>query len=105
MNVIYILLLLAGGIGFALHLYAQYRVATLIRRRHPQQWDIIARPESGRPSRMRTYARFQHVLRSQVPQMFEDTDIRRWHRIWRVAPWVAWPCWVAVLLIQARWPR
>ncbi len=103
MNALYILLLLAGAAGFGLHLYAQFKVASLMRRRYPEKWEIVAKPERGRPGRIRTYARFQRVMRSNVPQLFEDADIVQWHRTWRYAPWVAWPCWIAVLLMQVWW--
>ena len=105
MNVLYILLLIAGAVGFALHLFAQYRFAALMRKRYPKQWDIIARPESGRASGIRTYARLQQVLRSDVPELFDDSQLIMWHRCWRYAPWVAWPCWLAVLALQWRMVR
>lgn len=100
MSAFYFLLLLAGAVGFGLHLYAQFRIAALIRKRYPDKWTIIARPERGRAGHIRTYGRFQRVMRSNVPQMFEDTDITQWHHAWRCAPWVAWPCWVAALLVR-----
>lgn len=100
MNFLYFLLLLSGAAGFALHLFAQYRFATLMRNRYPQQWGIIASPDSGRPGPLRTYARLQRVLRTDVPDMFDDAQLTRWHRCWRYAPWVAWPSWLAVLALQ-----
>lgn len=100
MTIVYFLLLIAGAAGFGLHLFAQYRVAALMRERYPRQWDIVAKPEQGRRSGLRTYARFQQVLRSGVPELFEDAQLTWWHRCWRVAPWVAWPCWIGVLALQ-----
>lgn len=101
LHALYLLLLLAGAVGFGLHLYAQWRFVRVLRTRYPDKWDIIATPDRGRASRMRTYARLQHVLRSGVPDLFEDAELTRWHRIWRIAPWVAWPCWIGVLALQA----
>lgn len=103
MNVptLYVALLVAGLAGFVLHLYAQYRVAAIMRRRYPKQWDIVAKPDDGRRSRLRTYARLQHVLRADVPTLFEDPQLLAWHRCWRYAPWIAWPCWIGALALQA----
>ncbi|NII09240.1 hypothetical protein HBF24_00910 [Oleiagrimonas sp. C23AA] len=105
MNVLYIVLLLAGAIGFGLHLYAQYRFARLMRTRYPKQWNIVAKPERGKPSGMRTWARLQHVLRSEAPMMFEDAELTRWHRMWRFAPLLAWPCWIGALALQVAMHR
>jgi hypothetical protein len=101
MRALYFLLLIAGAIGFALHLYAQWRFVHALRTRYPDKWGIIARSDSRRVSRMRIWGRLQQVLRSNVPELFQDEEIIRWHRIWRYAPWLAWPCWIGVLVIQA----
>ncbi|HET7358751.1 MAG TPA: hypothetical protein VFJ04_01265 [Rhodanobacteraceae bacterium] len=100
MSALYVALLLAGLIGFVLHLFAQYRIATIMRRRYPRQWDIVARPEHGRRGGIRTYARLQQVLRADVPTLFDDARLHAWHRCWRYAPWVAWPCWIGALALQ-----
>lgn len=98
------LLLLAGGIAcFVLYYLAQYRIARLLREHHPQQWKIIAEPEQGRPSGMRTWMRMQHVLRSsqpRLPELLRDDAITRWFGLWRVAPWLAWGCWFAAMFLQ-----
>lgn len=101
LTLLYMVLLLAGAVGFLLHLYAQYRFARHMRTHYPRQWAIIAEPEQGKRSGIRTYARLQHVLRSPAPGLFEDRQLDRWHRIWKRAPFVAWPCWIGVLVIQA----
>jgi hypothetical protein len=101
LSVLYLLLLVAGAVGFAMHLYAQWRFVRIMRERYADKWRIIACPDEGRPSRVRTWARLQQVLRSNVPELFEDAELTRWHRIWRYAPWLAWPCWIGVLVIQA----
>lgn len=100
-NALYLVLLLAGAAGFASHLYAQWRFAAILRTRYPEKWRIIAQSEQGPVSRMRVWARLQRVLRTNVAELFEDPELLRWHRIWRYAPWIAWPCWLGVLAIQA----
>jgi hypothetical protein len=75
----------------------------LLRERHPQQWKIIAEPEQGRPSGMRTWMRMQHVLRSsqpRLPELLQDDAITRWFGLWRVTPWLAWGCWLAAMFLQ-----
>lgn len=98
------LLLLAGGIAcFVLYYLAQLRIARLLRERHPRQWKIIAEPEHGRPGAVRTWMRMQHVLRSsqpRLPELLQDAAITRWFRLWRAAPWLAWTCWLAAMLLQ-----
>lgn len=101
LRALYLFLLLAGAAGFALHLYAQWHFVRVLRTRYPDKWNIIARPNTGRVSRVRIWGRLQQVLRSNVPELFQDADILRWHKVWRYAPWLAWPCWIGVLLIQA----
>ncbi len=96
----YILLLFGGLISFAAHLMAQFRVAHILRHRYPDQWDIVAAPET-RGRRVRTWARLQRVLRSGIPEMFDDHQLTRWHRCWRYTPWIAWPCLMGALALRA----
>ena len=98
---LYLLLLVAGAVGFAAHLYAQWRFAAILRKRYPDKWRIIALSEQGPVTRIRLWARLQRVLRTNVAELFDDAELVRWHRVWRYAPWVAWPCWLGVLAIQA----
>jgi len=44
MITLYLALLLVGVIAFVLSYVAQFRLASLMRQRHPQQWKIIAEP-------------------------------------------------------------
>ncbi len=96
---LYIILLVAGLIGFVLHLVAQYRMARILHRRYPQQWHIVA-AEGDRHPRLRTWAHLQRVLRSNIPEMFHDKELTQWHRCWRYGPWVAWPCWIGALALD-----
>jgi hypothetical protein len=98
--VVYLSLLLAGVLCFALHYLAQYRLAAYLRQRYPQQWKIIAIPEQGKPSVIRTWLRLQQVLRSSAPLLFNDGTITGWHRTWRYSQWVAWGMWLAALAAQ-----
>lgn len=103
--VLYLGLLLAGLACFALYYLAQLRMAKQLRDHHRQQWEIIAEPEQGRSGFLRSWMRLQHVLRSsrpRLPELLQDTVITRWFRIWRLAPWLAWACWFAALLLQWR---
>lgn len=101
LHALYLTLLLAGAAGFIAHLYAQWRFARILRTRYPDKWRIIAQSDAGRVPRLRLWARLQRVLRTNVADLFEDPELIRWHRTWRYAPWLAWPCWIGVLLIQA----
>ncbi len=101
LHALYLLLLLAGAAGFAAHLLAQWMFARILRTRYPDKWAILAQSDSGPVNRMRLWARLQRVLRTNVAELFDDPQLLRWHRIWRHAPWLAWPCWIGVLLIQA----
>lgn len=102
--VVIYLLLLAGGIAwFVVYYLAQFRIASLLRSHHPQQWRIIAEPEQGRPSTVRTWMRMQRVLRltrPRLPELLQDAAITRWFRLWRLAPWLAWACWFAAVFLQ-----
>lgn len=93
--------LLVVGVGlFTLSYFAQYRVAAVLRQRYPQQWRIIAEPEVGRPSAIRTWIRLQHALRSPALPAMGDATIDRWQRIWRYSPWLGWLCWIAALAMR-----
>jgi len=100
------LTLLAGGVAcFVLYYLAQWQIARLLREHHPQQWKIIAEPDHGRPSGVRTWVRMLHVLRSsqpRLPELLQDAAITRWFQLWRIAPWLAWTCWFAALFLQWR---
>ncbi|WP_114239200.1 hypothetical protein [Dyella sp. C9] len=97
---IYLSLLLAGVACFLLHFGAQYRVASLLRRKHPREWQIITDAD-GRPTNLlRTWMRLQLALRSPVLPALEDSAITRWRRAWRYSLWAAWLCWFGALGIQ-----
>ena len=97
---LYLMLLVAGVVSFVLHFVAQYRVASLLRNKHPQQWQIIAEAD-GRPTTpWRTWLRLQLALRSPVLPALDDDGITRWRRLWRYCPWVAWLCWFGALAMQ-----
>lgn len=100
---LYLALLLSGVVCFVLYYLAQYRIARLLRDRHPQQWKIIAEAEQGRVGVVRIWMRLQHVLRSaqpRLPELLQDPAITRWFRIWRVTLWLAWLCWFAAVFLQ-----
>lgn len=95
------LTLLTGGMGlFLLSYVAQYRIAARLRRQHPRQWRIIAEPEFGKPSRLRSWMRLQHALRSAALAALDDRTLDRWQGIWRVTPWLGWLCWLAALAMR-----
>ncbi|WP_243041563.1 hypothetical protein [Dyella sedimenti] len=97
---LYLTLLLAGVACFLLHFASQYRVAALLRRRHPHEWQIIAESD-GRPTNLlRTWMRLQLALRSPVLPALEDGAITRWRQAWRYSLWTAWLCWFAALGLQ-----
>ena len=100
LGALYLALLIAGLIGFVLHLVAQYRVARILRKRYPQQWDIVSADRDERPRKLKTWSRLQRVLRSNVPELFDDAELTRWHRWWRFGPWVAWPCWLGAVALH-----
>jgi hypothetical protein len=97
---IYVGLLLVGLIGFLAHLVAQFRVARILRRRYPKQWQIVSAADGKGRHRWHTWSRLQRVLRSGIPEMFDDRQLTRWHHCWRYAPWVAWPCWIGALALR-----
>lgn len=100
LGIFYLVLLVIGLIGFVLHLFAQFRVAHIMRKRYPQQWDIVSASDGRGSHKLRTYAHLQQVLRSNVPELFNDAQLTRWHKYWRYAPWVAWPCWIAAVALR-----
>ena len=95
------LALLTAGIGlFVLSYVAQFRLATLLRQRYPQQWKIIAEPEQGKATAFRIWIRMQHALRSPALPALGDAAINRWQRVWRYSPWLGWACWLAALAMR-----
>lgn len=97
MIVLYLGLLVAGVGLFVLSFVAQYRLATLLRQRYPQHWQIIASANEGQPSAWRRWARMQHVLRSPALPALHDPLIDRWRNLWRLGPWLGWLCWLGAL--------
>jgi hypothetical protein len=100
MILLYLALLVAGVVLFVLSYVAQFRLATLMRQRYPQHWKIIAEPESGKPSRFRTWVRMQHAMRSPAMAVLDDSTINNWLRTWRYSPWIGWLCWLAALAMR-----
>ena len=96
----YLLLLVAGVSLFALSFVAQYRLATLLRQRYPQHWQIIAAADQARPSAWRRWARMQQVLRSPALPALGDPEIDRWRNLWRLGPWLGWLCWLGALAMR-----
>lgn len=94
---LYLTLLTAGLVLFAASYLAQSRISRLLRQGYPQQWRIVAEPEHGRPSALRTWMRMQHVLRSSALPALDDAGINRWLRVWRYSPWLGWLCWLGAL--------
>jgi len=96
----YLSLLLAGVACFLLHFGAQYVIASLLRRRHPNEWKIIAEADGKPTNALRTYMRLQLALRSPVLPALEDTTLTRWRLVWRYSLWAAWLCWFGALAVQ-----
>lgn len=95
------LALLTGGVAlFLLSYIAQFRLASLLRTRYPQQWQIVAEPEKGKSSGMRTWIRMQHVLRSPALPALGDASINRWRQVWRYSPWLGWLSWLGALAMR-----
>ncbi len=99
--IILYLALLVGGVGlFVVSYIAQFRLAALLRKRYPQQWQIIVEPEHGKTSAFRTWIRMQHVLRSPALPALGDPVINGWRQAWRYGPWLGWLCWFAALAMR-----
>lgn len=100
MIVLYLALLLGGIALFVLSYVAHFRIAALVRQHYPQQWKIIAEPESGEGTRLRTWMRMQYALRSPALPALNDATIDGWRRVWRYGPWLGWLCWFAALAMR-----
>ena len=100
MIILYLALLVAGIGLFLLSYVAQFRLATLMRTRYPQHWKIVAEPEHGKASALRTWVRMQHVLRSPALPALGDATIDSGQRVWRYSPWLGWVCWLAALAMR-----
>ncbi len=94
MIVLYLGLLLAGVLMFALSLVAQWLVARRLRSAHPRQWQIITTPDDGKATRLQIWTRLQRALRSPVLPALHDPHITGWRRVWRFGPWLGWLCWI-----------
>jgi hypothetical protein len=94
---LYLTLLGAGVSLFVLSYVAPFRLTTLLRKRYPKQWQIIAEPEHGKASVLRNFMRMQHVLRSPALPALGDKAIDRWRGVWRYSPWLGWLSWLAAL--------
>jgi len=97
---LYLSLLLAGVACFLLHFSAQYRIASLLRSRHPNEWKIIAESNGQPTNAVRTWMRLQLALRSPVLPALEDNAVTRWRQAWRYSLWAAWLCWFGALGLQ-----
>jgi hypothetical protein len=97
---LYLSLLLAGVACFLLHFGAQFCIASLLRRRHPNEWKIIAEADGQPVNAVRTWMRLQLALRSPVLPALEDNGITRWRLAWRYSLWAAWLCWFGALAVQ-----
>lgn len=97
---LYVSLLAAGISFFVLSYVAMYRLACMLRQQYPQYWAIIAVPETGKPSRIRTWMRLQHAMRSPALLALGDVPLTRWRSIWRVSPWLGWLCWLAAVSMR-----
>lgn len=97
---LYLTLLIAGVVSFLLHFWAQYRVASLLKRDHQHEWQIIAEPDGQPASAFRTWIRLQLALRSPALPIMGDKAVTLWRRVWRYCPWVAWTCWFGALAMQ-----
>jgi hypothetical protein len=100
MIILYLSLLMGGVALFLLSYIAQFRLASLLRHRYPQQWQIVAEPEAGKRSGFRTWIRMQHVLRSPALPALGDASINRWRQVWRYSPWLGWISWLGALAMR-----
>lgn len=103
MLAIYLGLLVAGVVLFVLSYVAPFRVATLMRQRHPQHWQVVTEGTHGKLGVLRTWMRMQYVLRSPALPLLDDRGIDRWRGIWRYSQWLGWLCWLAALAMRLRW--
>ncbi len=97
---LYLALLFAGVGLFALSYVAQFRLASLLRQRYPQHWQIITDAEHGKDSALRRFVRMQHVLRSPALPALGDAGMDRWRSVWRYSPWLGWLSWLAALAMR-----
>ena len=97
---LYLSLLLAGVACFLLHFGAQYRIASLLKHRHPNEWKIISESDGQPTNAIRTWMRLQLALRSPVLPAMGDDSLTRWRSTWRYSLWAAWLCWFAALTVQ-----
>lgn len=97
---LYLTLLLAGVGLFVLSYVAQFRLASLLRQRYPQHWQIIAESTHGKASALRGFVRMQHVLRSPALPALGDASIDRWRSVWRYSPWLGWLSWLAAVAMR-----
>ncbi len=103
MIVLYLALLAAGVILFALSFVAQFRLTALLRRRYPQHWQVIVENDQGKssqPSAWHRWSRMQRVLRSPALPALRDPSINRWRSLWRGGPWLGWLCWLGALAMR-----
>lgn len=99
-TLVYLLLILAAVVLFALHYIAQWRFTALMRRRYPNHWKTIVEADTGRLQGLANYGRVRRVLKSDAPALLDDAALLRWQGWWRRTPWLAWPCWFAALALQ-----
>ncbi|MEO7065836.1 MAG: hypothetical protein ABI114_02910 [Rhodanobacter sp.] len=97
---LYLGLLTAGITFFLLSYIAMYQLSRMLRRQYPQYWKIIAVPETDKPSRLRTWMRLQHALRSPALLALGDVPLTRWRSVWRYSPWLGWLCWFAAISMR-----
>ncbi|MFK2879233.1 hypothetical protein [Rhodanobacter hydrolyticus] len=103
MLAIYLGLLATGVVLFVLSYVAPFRVASLMRQRQPQHWEVVIESAKGRIGPLRIWMRMQYVLRSPALTLLGDRDINRWRGIWRYSQWLGWSCWLAALGMRLRW--
>lgn len=103
MLTLYLGLLAAGVVLFVLSYVAPFRVAALMRRRHPRRWQVVSESDQGKVGPLRTWMRMQYVLGSPALALLDDHGINRWRTVWRYSQWLGWLCWLAALGIRLRW--
>lgn len=100
MIILYLLFLTAGISFFVLSYVALFRLATLLRQRYPQHWQVIVEADQGKTSAWRTWVRMQQVVRSPALPALGDVNVNRWTSIWRYSPWLGWLCWLGALSMR-----